>query len=175
MKITTDSPKIYVACLAAYNQGILHGAWIEARQEVEDIEAEISAMLAASPIKGAEEWEIHDSQGFHGIYAHIDLAKVSKIAQALSEANDPKLLAELHEFLDNIDIDETVEFFQDNYIGLYKDLGYFAADWCEQCGTEIPKFFANYIDYDAMGRDMELSGDIITIQDCHEIHVFMNI
>ena len=26
----TEPPRIYVACLAAYNNGILHGAWIEA-------------------------------------------------------------------------------------------------------------------------------------------------
>ena len=26
----TEQPRIYVACLAAYNNGILHGAWIEA-------------------------------------------------------------------------------------------------------------------------------------------------
>ena len=25
-------PRIYVACLAAYNNGILHGAWIEATE-----------------------------------------------------------------------------------------------------------------------------------------------
>ena len=26
----TDQPRIYAACLAAYNNGILHGEWIEA-------------------------------------------------------------------------------------------------------------------------------------------------
>ena len=29
---TTEQPRIYVACLAAYNNGILHGAWIEATE-----------------------------------------------------------------------------------------------------------------------------------------------
>ena len=33
--ITTNTePRIYVACLAAYNNGILHGAWIDAAQVV---------------------------------------------------------------------------------------------------------------------------------------------
>jgi antirestriction protein len=28
----TTEPRIYVACLAAYNNGNLHGAWIDATQ-----------------------------------------------------------------------------------------------------------------------------------------------
>ena len=44
MPIMTEVPKakysIYVACLAAYNNGCLHGAWIDAAQEPEEIEEE---------------------------------------------------------------------------------------------------------------------------------------
>lgn len=40
--------RIYVACLAAYNKGILHGAWIEANQDADQIRDEIAAMLARS-------------------------------------------------------------------------------------------------------------------------------
>ena len=35
----TTTPKIYVACLAAYNNGFLHGQWIDANQETEAIHA----------------------------------------------------------------------------------------------------------------------------------------
>jgi len=28
-----DQPRIYVACLASYNSGFVHGAWINAAQE----------------------------------------------------------------------------------------------------------------------------------------------
>jgi antirestriction protein len=41
MQNTQTTPKIYVACLAAYNSGILHGKWIEANQEAEVIQSEI--------------------------------------------------------------------------------------------------------------------------------------
>lgn len=44
---TDDRPRIYVACLAAYNNGILHGAWIDADQEPWAIWDAIRAMLAA--------------------------------------------------------------------------------------------------------------------------------
>lgn len=52
--------RIYVACPAAYNNGILHGCWIDADQDVDGIWSGINAMLKSSPIAGAEEYAIHD-------------------------------------------------------------------------------------------------------------------
>jgi antirestriction protein len=46
---TTDTPRIYVACLASYNAGTLHGAWIDAAQDADDITAAIAKMLRESP------------------------------------------------------------------------------------------------------------------------------
>lgn len=43
----TFNPKIYVACLAAYNNGILHGRWIDADQDADEIRAGIAEMLKA--------------------------------------------------------------------------------------------------------------------------------
>ena len=37
----TDTPKIYVACLAAYNNGKLHGSWIYADQSSDAIQIKI--------------------------------------------------------------------------------------------------------------------------------------
>jgi len=51
----TSHIKIYVACLAAYNAGHLHGAWINANQDAYDIWNEVSAMLMTSPIPETEE------------------------------------------------------------------------------------------------------------------------
>ncbi|HIF0227108.1 TPA: antirestriction protein ArdA, partial [Legionella anisa] len=51
-----DTPQIYVACLAAYNNGILQGKWIDATQDVSTIYDEIHEMLAKSPIENAEEF-----------------------------------------------------------------------------------------------------------------------
>ena len=38
------SPQIYIACLAAYNNGKLHGVWIDATQDVDHIWEEINAI-----------------------------------------------------------------------------------------------------------------------------------
>jgi len=58
--------RIYVACLAAYNNGKLHGAWIDATQDIDDIQCQINQMLADSPEPDAEEYAIHDYEEFGG-------------------------------------------------------------------------------------------------------------
>lgn len=45
----TDTIRIYAACLASYNSGVLHGRWIDADSDVDTMQAEISAMLRESP------------------------------------------------------------------------------------------------------------------------------
>ena len=64
MKTETITPRIYVACLAAYNNGELHGAWIDADQDADAIREEIAVILTTSPEPNAEEWAIHDYEGF---------------------------------------------------------------------------------------------------------------
>jgi antirestriction protein len=63
-QLSSVKPRIYVACLAAYNSGYLHGQWINADQPAAKIFAEIRDMLQASPESGAEEWAVHDYEGF---------------------------------------------------------------------------------------------------------------
>ena len=41
--------KIYVACLASYNNGVLHGKWIDASSDVDEMQDEINSVLRASP------------------------------------------------------------------------------------------------------------------------------
>ncbi len=50
--------RIYVADLAAYNNGKLHGVWINATDYLEDIQDQINNMLAESPEGFAEELHI---------------------------------------------------------------------------------------------------------------------
>lgn len=102
-----ETPRIYVACLAAYNGGTLHGCWIDAAQDVEDIWREIRQMLASSPEAGAEEWAIHDYEGF-GPLRLIEfegIENVHKLARFIDEHGEigAALLAALE--LINVDKD----------------------------------------------------------------------
>ena len=75
--VKTQFPRVYVACLASYNAGILHGRWVELDSTDAGINCDTltegtGAMLGESPIKDAEEWAIHDFDGF-GEKAHRPL------------------------------------------------------------------------------------------------------
>lgn len=163
--------RIYVACLAAYNNGILHGAWIDATQDVDDIMAEVQQMLSASPEPNAEEWAIHDYDGFgsYAISEYEGFDTVRAIANFLEE--HPNLGCELLNHF-NGDIDEARTALDDQYHGCYSSLADYAQNLTEET-TEIPQNLAFYIDYDRMARDMEMSGDIFAIETAFdEVHVF---
>lgn len=40
--------KFYAACLASYNNGVLHGVWIDAESDVDSMQAQVNAMLRES-------------------------------------------------------------------------------------------------------------------------------
>src|SRR5690348_8373610 len=91
-RLAPPRPRIYVASLSDYNNGVLHGKWIDAAQEAEEIQTEISRMLAASPTMRelgdpAEESAIHDHEDFAGFEPgeYEDLETVSRVARGLAE------------------------------------------------------------------------------------------
>ncbi len=78
-------PRIYVASLSDYNNGHLHGCWIRAAQDPDLIYDEIHQMLATSPSPQAEEWAIHDYEGFtpHDICETADIPTITRIAMEI--------------------------------------------------------------------------------------------
>jgi len=171
--VSDSTPRIYVACLAAYSNGYLHGAWIDADQDVDEIRDEIAAMLARSPTEHAEEYAIHDYEGFEGVsiseYAGID--GVARIAAFISEHG--ALGASLLELFGG-DMGQAESTLEDCYHGQFASL----ADYMEELTTEsvtIPEALRYYVDWDAMARDAEMGGDLFTIETAHgEVHVFSN-
>ncbi len=171
--VSHSTPRIYVACLAAYNNGYLHGAWIDADQDADQIRDEIAAMLARSPIEHAEEYAIHDYEGFEGVsiseYAGID--SVALIAKFIAEHG--ALGAGLLEQFGG-DMDQAETALQDCYHGQFASL----ADYMEELTTEsvtIPEALRYYVDWEGMARDADMSGDLFTIETAHgEVHVFSN-
>ena len=167
----TIKPRIYVACLAAYNNGILHGAWVDAAQEPWAIYDGMKAMLAESPMPGAEEWAIHDYEGFGG--AHIEeytsFDTVAELTAFIVEHGD--IGAALLEHFSG-DIDEAREALDNRYLGQHASLAYYVQEQPEET-TSIPQPLRYYIDWQAMARDAELNGDLFTISTAWDaVHVF---
>jgi len=165
--------RIYVADLAAYNNGYLHGVWIDAAQDMEFILEQVNKMLKASPIEEvAEEYAIHDFEGYgsYRLGEYEGLEQAHKIACFIEEHGE--IAGELLNYFS--DIEDATKAIEDNYSGCYSSIADYAEELTE--GTsEVPEHLAFYIDYERMGRDMEMSGDIFTIETAHdEVHIFWN-
>lgn len=164
-------PRIYVACLAAYNNGILHGVWIDADGGEDEVRAQIVRMLAASPEPDAEEYAIHDYEGFEGatIEEYSGIGHVCELAGFITEQGELGG-AVLSHFGGNLD--EARDALEDRYLGRYRSL----ADYMEGVTEEtikVPDALRYYIDYEAMGRDADINGDVFIVQlGYHEVHVF---
>lgn len=169
-----NEPKIYVADLAAYNHGILHGAWIDPCEDVEDIHFHIQNMFKNSPVEGAEEYAIHDYDGFEyfRLGEYDDLAYIHQVACFINEHSDIAS-ALLNHFCGCVD--EAKKALEESYCGVYRSLAEYAQGLTEET-SDVPEHLAFYIDYEAMARDMELSGDIFSIQGTYdEVHVFWSV
>ncbi|MBV8036218.1 MAG: antirestriction protein ArdA [Pelomonas sp.] len=151
--------RIYVADLAAYNAGHLHGVWIDASQDVNAMQEQISAMLARSPVPDAEEYAIHDFEGFgsYRVHEYAGIEEVQAVAAFLEEF--PAFGAAL---LDQVgDMDEARETATERYCGCFRSLAEHAQQLTEEA-TEIP-----------LALTMELSGDVLVVESAwDEVHIF---
>lgn len=165
-KINEDNPQIYVACLSAYNNGYLHGGWIDASEGIEHVRECIKEILKSSPVaEECEEWAIHDFQGFgnYKVDESHDLEELCKVAEFLRECD--KFPAEVVSWLiDDYGIDGAKEKMEDDYIGEFDTSSDFAYHYVEDSGMleGISKDIAMYFDYDSLGRDLDLNGDVIS-------------
>lgn len=165
-----DRPRIYVACLAAYNNGCLHGRWIDATTPDEIMDA-VRAMLAASPEPDAEEWAIHDYEGFEGasLSEYASFETVCALADFIEEHGElgGKLLEHFGD-----DLAEARAAFED-YAGEFRSAADFVEELHDDTGTQIPESLRYYIDWEALARDMALNGEIIAIQTgFDDVHIF---
>jgi len=162
--------RIYVACLAAYNNGYLHGCWIEVTDEA-SIWLAVKVMLAASPIEeDAEEWAIHDYEGFHGVEVgeYFSFSHVIALAKYITEHGE--LGAELINYYSGNLEDAKTRF--DSYAGEFDSLADYAEELSKQTGEPIPERLAPYIDYKAMAHDYEQSGDFLIFRIGGSVHIF---
>ncbi len=165
----TFNPRIYVACLAAYNDGVLHGCWINADQDEHTIRDAIALMLARSPVMFAEEYAIHDYEGFEGvgISEYADIGSVRQIAAFIAEHGE--LGGKLMEYFGALDAAR--EAMEDHYAGQYASVADFAQELTEQ-STQIPACLQYYIDWERMARDLIIN-DVLAIETGFEcVHIF---
>ena len=149
--LQVSTPRIYVACLAAYNNGMLYGKWIDADQDADSIRLEIQTMLAGSPIPGAEEWAIHDYDGFCGLRLSEseDIEDLVETVSLITEHGEA--WARYAEYVGTDYASQ--EDFEEAYAGEWDSEEDYAEHLAEET-MEIPEHLRFYIDYEKLARDI---------------------
>jgi len=162
------SIRVYVACLASYNAGILHGKWLalDDFEGPEELQAAIfDQVLKTSTEPYADEWAMHDYEGLPEGYSPSewpDWADLFRIRDLLEEHGE---IFEAALSLSSGDIDYAEEMVTDYYTGFnYDHFNYadYGQDFLESTGMidAVPENLRYYIDYHAYGRDLFLGGDV---------------
>ncbi|WP_179377827.1 antirestriction protein ArdA [Rhodococcus sp. ACS1] len=111
--------RVYFADLAAYNAGTLHGVWVDLsiHTDEESIYGEIRKMLEQSPEHGAEEWAIHDYEGFGPVRLseYMGIKELAELAELIVEHGDTVLAWISDQSVDYID-----DFDADRLYGTYE-------------------------------------------------------
>lgn len=199
-----DEFRIYAACLASYNNGVLHGRWIDADGGADHMRAEIAAMLRESPcpnvqvdcpdcdhlihningcptcngtgtVPSAEEYAIHDYDGFGSIKLG-EHPDLDTVAELAGALEEHGEAFRIWYANDNSDgVD--VERFQEQYRGCFKSLEDYAAEMIEDIyGGEL-KNLPDILKFHlvlGIARDLELGGDIWSESGDEGVHVFDN-
>lgn len=155
------TPRIYVASLADYNAGQLHGTWLDARRDLAGLQAEIDDLLASSRLPDAEEWAIHDHDGF-GIWTPSEyeaLDTVASVARGI-ERHGLAFAAFAH-WVGGASATE--DEFQARYLGEWTSVEAYAQDLINSTGLTItvePLAWRHYVRFDleqfARVREYEL-------------------
>lgn len=169
--------RFYAACLAAYNNGKLHGRWIDASSDEDAMMNEIKDMLAKSPEPDAEEWAIHDTEGLPssiGEYSGLKpIAEYAELAEDFHEIDEEDLREIVSDFES---ITAAREALTDRYNGIYATFQDYADEFAdemmaaESCQKE--SYASRYFDYEAHARDLQM--DMRTIDIPSGVAVFYN-
>lgn len=151
-------PRIYVASLSDYNAGRLHGVWIDCTGKDEAaIYAEINTMLAYSDEEFAEEFAIHDYEGFGGlkISEYEGIAQIAAYTVLIEKHGEP--ITHFITYFGNTE-EEAAEHFEEEFCGQYPSFRDFSDDlFDENYAHNIPEGLRSYIDYAAFARDLEIA------------------
>lgn len=166
-----EGPRIYVASLSDYNAGRLHGAWIDAATDPDTIRVDIAEMLGTSRYEDAEEWAIHDHEGFHGLpvgeYESLD--RICEWATAIVE-HGPAFAA----YVAHLGAEyATAEGFEEDYQGEHESEEDYAQELADDIGAvpdELP-WPLSYIDWERAARDLFM-GDYWSADSPSGVYVF---
>ena len=174
--------KIYIACLASYNNGTMHGKWIDATSDVDEMQEEVNALLRSSKYPNvmvecpacAEEFAIHDFDGVPNLGEYCGLRAVADYVEFV-EANDSFEADEIKAVLDDCcgDLALAQERLEDGYCGTFERFQDYADEFVDDCILpDVENEMARkYFDYESFARDLQT--EMYTIDTPGGVMVFL--
>jgi antirestriction protein len=177
-----SKPLIYVASLADYNAGRLHGAWIDPATEWDELNQAVTDMLRQSAEPNAKEYAIHDFAGFGRhveLGEYMPLEQVHVLASGINEHGMSFAAWWAYTSPALSDRDELMRRYQSDYLGTWQSVDDFAEHRLEDLGADdiadrVPTWLQPYLalDVPAFARDLLLGGDIVAVEDVDGVHIF---
>jgi len=168
-------PRVYVACLACYNEGLHTGEWFDAA--LDDLTEGVAGIQKKCGHVDCD-YAIHDHEDFCGLcIGEFDgLERVARLAELVEEHGEAFAKWFDNEGRNALD-DGLGREFEDAYLGEFRSVEGYADDYLESTGMldQIPENLRGYFDSAAFGRDLVLGGDIWTADaDGGGVFVFSN-
>ena len=155
-------PEIWVGSLSDYNSGRLHGVWLDATRDPEELQAAIRFMLRTGYDVTAEEWGIFDYDDFCGLSLgeYESLEVVSRVANGIAEHGEA--FARWVEYVGEYS-EEALTRFEDHYLGRFDSTEAYVEQVLEETEAYsfeeyVPVWLRPYvkIDVELLARDMEI-------------------
>lgn len=126
--------RIYVADLASYNNGVLHGAWFDLTtySDVDDLKADIQTQVIETSKFAGEEYAIHDYDGISGEWGEYpDLEKLLEHVKMVEEHGEA-----WNAFIEMVGThySATEDDFNSTYVGQYDSEADFAEEFAFESG-----------------------------------------
>lgn len=172
---------VWFACLASYNSGTLHGAWVDLAEisDAADLQNCIDWVIATSPTPGAEEWAVHDHCGLPGLLTGSewpDLAELATYSEALGELGNDEV-EPFRLYCDNLGELVSVDQFREAFAGEWSSEAEFAEDLAGEIGA-IPEELSwplYCIDWERAWRELRIGGDFYSERGADgSLYVFSN-
>lgn len=129
---TTDTPRVWIGSLAAYNNGDLVGEWTDAT-DLEELETVAARVVAKG---GGEEFALFDRDGFGGLIGeYTPLETVAAIAGLIEHHGPGFALYCANHGLSESDAAEAEDDFLESYAGAWRDGADYAEHLAEETGA----------------------------------------
>ena len=150
MSTTTETPRVWVGCLACYSAGTLRGEWVDAIAAAEFVPCEG---------RGHEEWWVFDHEGFGGVLVgECSPMAAQEIAEQI-ESVDEWQRGAWFAYVKYQGI-EYAGGFEDAYCGEFDSAEGYAQSLAADCGYMDREFHWPFtcIDWERAARELDYDG-----------------